>query len=388
MENKSKNLTNTNSDFKKPPVLPPKPVAPPNLNATVNTAAPATEEKVPSKKQKEKSVKSKKASSNTPSAIKNDNVQPLTKKHKKISKKTVIFSVIALVLIAAIIITVFVIVKSNKKLTTPTVSIYAASNQTLVYVEPIEKVKSYDFYIQREGSAKVNLISSKTNEISLVSYLNTPGLYEIWARYVGLNANSTSNFSEKIEHSYYSTLTAPVVSVVNNDLVWAPVVNASQYIVYYSTGELDIKSKQVNINADYSNLRFSLNEIKDMPAGSYTMYVVAIGNEANFYKNSELSNSISYEYTKTLAAVTSASYNSENMMLTFTAAETLLKNTKFEIEINGVNYGYVSNADGKVFNVDLSPYLFDITAVETVRVLVAGDGGYLLNSEYTTAQIV
>ena len=354
------------------------------------------------KEEQKKSKKKKKEKSNKEEKLKKDkNVKEKkiqeddSNKNKKFSKKTkvTILSILLAIACCAFVITltIFLVPKTNK-MDPPVLQIYSLSNQTILHVEENEDAILYEFYIQKKGETNISYISSNTNEVSIKSKLSTPGEYYIWARYGGKNSKETSNDSIKLTFYYYEYLDIPSVYVSSDQqtLTWLKVVNAKEYRVYYGMQDENLNYFTVAQPASTTtNVVFEFSQFNNLNAGNYTLYVQAIADESNFYKNSELSKPILYANKTKLADVVSATFNSENNMLSF-KIDTLKTVTNFyEIVIND-NETFICKIDSILENniFDLTPYLKKGETVSNLKIKALGDGYYITDSEYILAGIL
>ena len=328
--------------------------------------------------------------SEKPKKIKKEK-QPKEKKEKtKMSKKKkkliLILSAVALVVAVALVFVIMYIVDINKKMEAPVVSVYNISNETRLYVEKNDRAVSYEFYIKKKGVGKTTSIPSSSNEISLQAYLKEPGSYEIYAKYIGINDNATSNASKTVVYENYEKLSTPVVTKNATTLAWTPVSHAQKYYVYYGVKDGQAQYLEVQASSSTENVVFNLSEIDKLGAGAYTLYVMAVGAENSYYSSSELSSAISYVYSTKLIAPTNVVYNASSHILTFSIDTTKVYSQSFLISVNNgqINFEFDINEISQTIVVDMLPFVSS-TTISSITVASVGDGTYTTNSDASSA---
>lgn len=259
---------------------------------------------------------------------------------KKLSKKTktIIISLSCLVLIGAIVLTIFLCLPKTKRLDTPTLQVFSLSNQIILYVDENRNADAYEFYYQKQG-AKQNSFIYNENQVSLSMLFNdennqnTLGTYTFWARYVSSNEKLSSKTSEKVTKTFKKQLAKINVGtgIVGNVLTFAKNDKASGYKIYYNGEDYVYITQPVtdNVSVNLKDL-FVQNSITPK---SYALSIQAIAGENGLYDNSELSDLIEYVHTVELEPVLSATFNKSTYSLDFTINTAKTNTTKFEIEL-------------------------------------------------------
>lgn len=311
-----------------------------------------------------------------------------TKNHKISKKGWIIISCVSAVCLLGLILgLVFGLSPKYTKMQAPTVTVHALSDRTIVSVEENSDAVIYEFRISNGSDSRT--IKSNYPSVTITSYLNSVGQYQIQARYIGDNERENSDYSTTYTFTYRGVLDTPIATFQENLLVWQMVDNASMYYIYYSTNEDELLYFTVQQPADTSQtVSFDLSALNESPAGKYYLYIEAITEDGSFYYNSALSAPLEYDNVKQLSAPTDVNYNRQNNTLSFTINSDIESDENFtynfEIVINQTyTYVYRTNQATAV-NIDLSPYISsqDITSL-SLRAL--GDEIYLISSQIVTA---
>lgn len=292
---------------------------------------PQNQEKLPKKPEKKEKIKKK---------DKKEETQQENNSKKKLSKKAkaIIISLSCLVLIGAVVLTVFLCLPKTKQLDTPTLQVFSLSNQTILYVDENKNADAYEFYYQKQGE-KQNSFNSNTNQISLTMLFNdeenqnTLGTYTFWARYISSVSKLSSKTSAKVTKTFKKQLAKVNISteLTNDVLTFAKIDNASGYKIYYN-GEEFVDISQPTTDNVSINLKDLFVE-KNIIPNSYTLSVQAVADTNGLYENSELSDLIDYVHTIKLEPVLSATFNKSSYELEFTIDTVKTNTTKFELEL-------------------------------------------------------
>ena len=313
-----------------------------------------------------------------------------TKKKKKFGKKWIIVICVSLLCIIGLVVGLVVgLSPKYTKMSTPTVSVKALSNRTIVSVDENKDAVYYEFTIYRGQDKKT--IRSKDSSVTINSYLSTVGEYRIVARYIGENTREDSDYSVEYTYIYKEVLDKPLVTIEQNALVWQKVDNAVSYNVYYGTDDDEILYFVQPATDDGSQkVSFDLTKLNSLKPGEYYLYVQAIAEQDGYYFNSDLSDSVKYDCVKQLLKPSDVSYDKQTGTLTFTISKTLEENWglnySFEIEINKTSKYICTASTVGTVSIDLKPYTngSDITSL-TIKAI--GDDVYLISSDIVTVEL-
>ena len=174
-------------------------------------------------------------------------------------------------------------------------------NEILLVTDKNPKAYKYEFFISDTAGQDKNYVSylSDTNYLNVSNIFEDKKVYNFYVKYIGqgryldsVQSNIETYTPEK------ETLTEPTLHIINTNLTWFRIQNATGYEVYESvSGKATIAEHKVaTLNAstftfDISNLP-NLNDI-NAPYNIYTYKVKAITNNS-YYNNSNLSNGVEF----------------------------------------------------------------------------------------------
>ena len=198
----------------------------------------------------------------------------------------------------------------------------------------------------------------------------------------------SSGESEKVTFIYYAVLETPNVSMSSDQKLLVCTQNnlAKNYRVYYGVNSQNLQYFEVPQSTTGANITFDLSKLDDFDAGLYTLYIQAIA-QGEYYKNSNLSQSILFEHRVNLEKVKNATFNHETNILNFEIDVNKTKTNKFEIYINDkLVYGYIASAILQNHSVDLTPYLNEVN-ITSIKIKCIKTNEYMTDSEYYQVQL-
>lgn len=232
------------------------------------------------------------------------------------------------------------------------------SNGVLTW-DPVANSQSYRIIITNGNSHTSNgSYSATTNSITI----NRSDLKESQTIQVQAIGDGNTIADSEFSDSYNTfVLASPIVSVSKEGIVWTKVDNATSYTVYLNDYKKNVTGTALNLSEE------------DIPAGSYSIKVIANGNLVHYFDSDE-SQSIS---AKLLAKPTVSNNETE----TGVAWKTVISAYGYNVRID----------DGSIISLGSDKRNYDVTfktsGIHTVSVRAEGDGVDTITSGWTTIEV-
>ena len=219
----------------------------------------------------------------------------------------------------------------NTKLATPTYEIYQRQTGTIISIDKINKAISYEINVYEQETLKAVFISDN-NLVELKTFLNQPGEFTIKIRALGKTEKATSDFSEEKSLINIITLSTPQIFKDNNIITWNPILHAEKYLLFYCADLEADELKSIEIPQNEGLISFDLSALNIYGPGLYPVCVQAITN-LEYYKNSEYSNVINYEYFAELQNPIMPELNMEENILSFMLSKDSYIPNSFKVRV-------------------------------------------------------
>ena len=232
------------------------------------------------------------------------------------------------------------------------------SNGVLTW-DPVTNSSSYKIILVN-GSSDSNggSYTATTNSFTI----NRTDLQEsqaIQVQAIGDGLTIADSFLSEPYETY--VLSAPIVSVSEEGIVWSKINNASSYTVKIGDYKKNVTGTALNISE------------QDIPADVYTVTVIANGDLIHYFDSDE-----SEAITMKLLASPEVKENDE---LTGVSWETVISAHDYQVRIDS---GMIENVGSATRNYDI---IFRTSGTHTVSVRAVGDGVQTVTSGWTTIQV-
>ncbi|MEG1752179.1 MAG: hypothetical protein RR140_03395 [Clostridia bacterium] len=315
-------------------------------------------------------------------------VENINKKNKKFKINKVALSIcIAFALSATLFSVIFVLVKNNARLDMPTnLDVVSISDKVFISVDQNANAEKYVFGVKRGEEPEVLYESDVhiLNSDAITAFMSTGEIVKVRAQYKGKTRNANSSFTEAITFKKEFDLKAPKLFYddVSQKFSWAPVEHALSYRIYYSSNQYFTYFPV----SDAKNISYNSSPIRNLGAGSYNVFVVAVGKNEN---TSGLSNIINIVHQNVLDAPTSILWNNSEKSLSFNV---LLNTGTYEIKITLktdeiIILTHTTQDSGNAHIAYLAPVLHN-TNIQKIEVRAVGRNIYETSSNWSDPYVL